>query len=55
VLDSMDRWLVRTLDGAMELDRWVIAHLTDVLNDHVLPAVARSVERGRRLFAPPRR
>jgi hypothetical protein len=51
----MDRWLVRTFDGAMDLDRWVIAHLTDVLNDHVLPAVARSVDRCRRIFTAQRR
>jgi hypothetical protein len=55
VLDSMDRWLIRTFSGAMELDRWVIAHLTDVLNDRVLPVVDRAVERGRRLFTPHRR
>jgi hypothetical protein len=51
VLDSMDRWLARTFSAAMELDRWVMDHLTDAVTDHVMPVADRAVQRGRRMLS----
>jgi hypothetical protein len=50
----MDRWLTRAFSEAIALDRCAIAHLVDVLNERVLPAVDRAVRRCRRLFGSPR-
>jgi hypothetical protein len=55
VLDSWDRRLIVAVNAAMALDRWVMAHLSDVLSDVVLPAVDRAVQHGRRLLGPRRR
>jgi hypothetical protein len=50
VLDVLDRWLVTALTAAMDLDRRVLERLAGATDDVLLPAVDRTVRRGRRLL-----
>ncbi|MGC9667179.1 hypothetical protein ACNTMW_11565 [Planosporangium sp. 12N6] len=55
MLQSLDRWVVKAVTGAMALDRWAVEAVTRPITDDVLPAVDRAVQRGRRLLSARRR
>jgi hypothetical protein len=55
VLEFVNRWFVKTVAGAMALDRWAVETVAAPIADGVLPAMDRVVRRGRRLLASRRR